>query len=242
MNYKLTLAYDGSAYSGWQFQKNAPTVQAVLTETASAFFSSKVSVTGCSRTDSGVHAENYVCNIKTDRCIPADGVVKGMNCLLPDTVAIKSCETVDEDFHARYDCVSKEYRYRILNSHVPDPFLAHRVLRFPAPLDADRMKENASYIVGKRNFASFMASGSKIEDPTRTVISTDVTREGDLITFSICADGFLYNMVRIITGTLIDLDLGRLDRTMSEIISAEDRKAAGFTAPPEGLYLHRVDY
>lgn len=242
MNYKLTLAFDGSAYKGWQFQKNALTVQQVMTETATRFFSDSVTVTGCSRTDSGVHAENYVCNIKTARDIPDTAVVRGMNTLLPDTVAVKDCVRVGEDFHARYDCVSKEYHYKILNSPVPDPFLAGRAYRFSAPLDAEKMAEHASHLIGTHNFASFMASGSKIVDPTRTIFHADVKREGDLITFSVSADGFLYNMVRIITGTLIDLTLGRSKLTMPEIIAAEDRSAAGFTALPDGLYLYRVNY
>lgn len=242
MNYKLTISFDGSSFSGWQFQKNAPTVQAVMTETAQSFFASPATVTGCSRTDSGVHAENYVCNVKTERVIPADAIVRGMNTLLPSAVAVKSCECVAEDFHARYDCKSKEYHYKILNSSFPDPFLAHRAYSFSTKLDADRMAEDASYLVGTHDFASFMASGSKIVDTTRTVFRTSVEREGDLITFSISADGFLYNMVRIITGTLIDLNLGRTKYTMSEIIEMRERSKAGFTAPPDGLYLSLVNY
>ena len=242
MNYKVTIAFDGSGFNGWQFQKNAPTVQAAMTEAAKRFFSSDATVTGCSRTDCGVHAVNYVCNIQTERCIPVDAVVRGMNTFLPDTVAVKHCETAAEDFHARYDCVSKEYHYLIHNSRIPDPFMAKRVYLFSAALDVDKMAEDAAHIVGKHNFASFMASGSKITDPIRTVFDTSVKREDDLITFSISADGFLYNMVRIIVGTLIDVNLGRSKMTVSEIIEAEDRSRAGFTAPPDGLYLYRVNY
>lgn len=242
MNYKLTVAFDGSAYNGWQFQKNAPTVQAVLTEVACRFFGMPATVTGCSRTDSGVHAENYVCNIKTERLIPDDAVVRGMNTFLPDSIAVKECHRVWEDFHARYDCKSKEYRYRILNSAVPDPFLAKRVYRFTAPLDINKMAEDAKAVEGTHDFAAFMASGSKITDTVRTVYSTEILKEGDIITFSICANGFLYNMVRIITGTLIDLNLGRTKLTMPEIIDSRLRTNAGFTAPPDGLCLYRVDY
>lgn len=242
MNYKLTIAFDGSEYKGWQFQKNAITVQAVMTAAANRFFSAEATVTGCSRTDSGVHAENYVCNIQTERVVPVDAVVRGMNTFLPDTVAVKSCEEVAEDFHARYNCVSKEYHYLILNSRIPDPFLAKRAYLFSAELDAEKMAEDARQIIGRHNFASFMASGSKIVDPTRTVLDTSVKRDNDLITFSISADGFLYNMVRIIVGTLIDVNLGRTQMTVEEIIEAKDRSKAGFTAPPDGLYLYRVNY
>ncbi len=242
MNYKLTIAFDGSAYKGWQFQKNALTVQEVMTQTANRFFSSPATVTGCSRTDSGVHAQNYVCNIKTERSIPCDAVVRGMNTLLPDTVAVKSCLEVPEDFHARYDCKSKEYHYTILNSPIPDPFMAKRAYSISARLDEVKMAEDAKYLLGTHNFASFMASGSKIVDPTRTIYKADAVRDGDVITFSVSADGFLYNMVRIIVGTLIDINLGRTKLTMPEIIAMESRSAAGFTAPPDGLILYRAEY
>ena len=242
MNYKLVIAFDGSYYKGWQFQKNALTVQQVMTETARRFFSSDVTVTGCSRTDSGVHAENYVLSIKTDKVIPADAIVRGMNTFLPPSVAVKECTVVSEDFHPRYDCISKEYRYRILNSAIPDPFLAGRAYRVPAKLDEEKMARDAEQLIGKHNFASFMAAGSKITDPTRTIFHASVSRDGDLIEFSVSADGFLYNMVRIITGTLIDLNLGRNENTMTQIIEAENRSVAGFTAPPDGLLLYSVKY
>lgn len=242
MNYKLVIAFDGSAFKGWQFQKNAVTVQEVMTQTAKRFFSSDVTVTGCSRTDSGVHAENYVLSVKTDKIIPVDAVVRGMNTFLPSTVAVKECEIASEDFHPRYDCKSKEYRYRILNSAIPDPFLAGRAYRLSARLDEERMARDADELIGKHNFTSFMATGSKITDPTRTIFNTSVWRDGDMVVFSVSADGFLYNMVRIIVGTLIDLNLGRNEHTMAQIIEAEDRSAAGFTAPPDGLVLYSVRY
>ncbi len=242
MNYKITLSFDGSAFNGWQFQKNAPSVQEAMTQTASRFFKEEVSVTGCSRTDSGVHAHGYVCSIKSSRVIPCDAVVRGMNTLLPNTIAVKSCEIAGEDFHPRYDCKSKEYHYTILNSVIPDPFLSGRAFSFTAPLDAEKMARDAFDLLGTHDFSSFMASGSKIVDTTRTIFSADVEREGDLVVFSVSADGFLYNMVRIIMGTLIDLNLSRTKLTMSEIIQRHDRKAAGFTAPSDGLTLYKVNY
>lgn len=242
MNYKLTIAFDGKNYHGWQFQKNAPTVQGEMTRIAESFFSSEVSVTGCSRTDSGVHASNYVCSVKCDKAVPVEAVVRGMNALLPPNIAVKACTLAPEDFHPRYDCKGKEYQYRILNSQCPDPFLASYAYRFPIPLDVEKMREDARRIEGEHEFDSFMASGSKIVDTKRCVFSTKVEREGELILFSISADGFLYNMVRIIVGTLIDLNLGRNTLTMEEIISGRNRRLAGFTAEPCGLYLNRVDY
>lgn len=242
MNYKVTLAFDGSKYSGWQFQKNAPTVQGTLTECAERFFSSSVTVTGCSRTDSKVHAENYVCNIKTSAVISPHGIVKGLNCILPSDIAIKDCEETDENFHARYDCKSKEYRYIILNSENRNPFFDKRTLHFPTHLSEEVMDREIKKLIGKHDFVSFMASGSKITDTVRTIHSASVKREGDFITVSVAADGFLYNMVRIIVGTLIDISLERIKMDISEIIEKKERKYAGFTASPEGLYLYRVEY
>ncbi|MBE6701084.1 MAG: tRNA pseudouridine(38-40) synthase TruA [Ruminococcaceae bacterium] len=242
MNYKLTLAFDGKEYSGWQFQKNAPTVQGKLTEVANKFFSSSATVTGCSRTDSGVHAENYVCNVKTDREISPTGVVKGMNTFLPPDIVIKECEIVPDTFHARYDCKSKEYRYKILNTETRDPFLASRVLHFPQPLDVEKMKKDAESLVGKHDFVSFMATGSKITDTVRTIYKAEVEENDGIITFSVSADGFLYNMVRIIVGTLIDVNLNRTSLTIKEIIEKKDRTYAGFTAGPSGLYLYKAEY
>ncbi len=242
MNYKLTIAFDGSRYKGWQFQKNAPTVQGELTQIARRFFGDDATVTGCSRTDSGVHAENYVCNIITKSIIPTDAVVRGMNTLLPDSIAVKTCFVAEDTFHARYDCKSKEYHYKILNTNIPDPFMSGRALFFSLPLDVGLMKKTAKEIEGRHDFSAFMAAGSKITDATRTVFHTDVVREGELITFSISADGFLYNMVRIIVGTLIDVSLGRAKMPIDEIIISRERSNAGFTAAPDGLYLYKVNY
>lgn len=242
MNYKVTILFDGSQFSGWQFQKNAPTVQGTLTETAERFFGEKVSVTGCSRTDSKVHAENYVCNIKTTRAISPEGIVRGMNTLLPPTIALKDCEEASEDFHARYDCKGKEYCYKILNTRERNPFLHSRVFHFPTILDPEKMGEDAKAFLGSHDFTSFMASGSKITDAVRTIYDVSVTEESGVITFSVSGNGFLYNMVRIMVGTLIDTSLGRTNKSISDIIELKDRKYAGFTAPPEGLYLNRVYY
>ncbi len=242
MNYKVTLCFDGSKYSGWQFQNNAPTVQGTVTECAEKFFSAPVTVTGCSRTDSKVHAENFVCNIKTSVDISPIGIVKGMNNILPSDIAIKKCEAVSEDFHARYDCKFKEYRYIILNSENRNPFFDKRACHFSAFLDEKKMDSEIKKLIGTHDFRSFMASGSKITDTVRTVFDASVLREGDKVTVSISADGFLYNMVRIIVGTLIDISLNRNKLDILEILENKERKNAGFTASPEGLYLYRVEY
>lgn len=242
MNYKVTLCFDGSKYSGWQFQNNAPTVQGTLTECAKKFFSRPVTVTGCSRTDSKVHAENFVCNIKTDVDISPVGIVKGMNNILPPEIAVRNCEVADENFHARYDCKLKEYRYIIFNAENRNPFFDKRACHFSALLDEKKMDSEIKKLIGTHDFRSFMASGSKITDTVRTVYSAGVIREGDLVTVSISANGFLYNMVRIIVGTVIDISLGRNKLDISEILEKKERKYAGFTASPEGLYLYRAEY
>lgn len=242
MNYKVTLSFDGASFSGWQFQKNARTVQGTLTECACKFFGVPVTVTGCSRTDSKVHADNYVCNINSPIAINPYGIVRGMNTVLPPEIAIKECEEAEESFHARYDCKKKEYRYLILNTQNRDPFLNNRALHFPNPLDAQKMNEDAKKFIGTYDFCAFMATGSKIIDTTRTVYDAQVTGENGIITFKVSANGFLYNMVRIMMGTLIEVNLGRNKMDILDIINSKDRKNAGYTVSPEGLYLHRVYY
>ena len=242
MNYKITLAFDGASFSGWQFQKNARTVQGTITECASRFFGVPVTVTGCSRTDSKVHADNYVCNIVSPKAISPKGIVRGMNTVLPPEIAFKECEEAEDSFHARYDCKKKEYRYLIQNTEHRDPFLRDRVLHFPNTLDAEKMNEDAKKFIGTFDYSAFMAAGSKITDAVRTVYSAEVCEKNGIITFCVSANGFLYNMVRIMTGTLIDINLGRNKMDIKDIIETRDRRYAGFTAPPQGLYLHRVYY
>jgi tRNA pseudouridine38-40 synthase len=242
MKYKLTLAFDGSGFSGWQTQKNAPTVQAEITRCARLVLGEEATVTGSSRTDSGVHALGFVCHITCEKELDNSAVVSALNSNLDPRIAVLDCKGAAEDFHARYSAVSKEYHYIIHNGAVHDPFMNNRAWHYPQPLDAEKMNIMAKELLGTHDFTSFMASGSKITDPVRTVYSADVIRDNDKIVFSVSANGFLYNMVRIMTGTLVDLSRGRLDMSMSEIIEARSRDSAGVTAPPHGLYLYRVNY
>ena len=242
-NILLTIKYLGTAYSGWQVQANAPSVQETLQDAVERLFGVRESVVGCSRTDAGVHANMYCCNIRTGSALPCDVAVRGLNAHLPDDIAVLSCRDVDYDFHARYDCRGKEYIYIIHNSHIRDPFLLGRSWDFKKHIDARFLNEQAQGFVGTHDFKAFCASGSSVQSTVRTVKSFRVTRDGENVIMSVSADGFLYNMVRIMVGTLTDITLGRIKPdTIPEIIASLERKNAGITAPPQGLYLNRVYY
>ena len=246
----LRIKYLGTSFCGWQFQPgDVRTVQKTLTEAAAELFGEKCSITGCSRTDSGVHALDFAATVElsdTANKIPLDKIPQAFDRYLPSDVSVISARKVDDDFHPRYDVVSKEYVYRIYASPMPDPFLFGRVWHYAGTLlpdAAERMDLAAKRIVGKKDFTSFMAAGSKIEDATRNVHYCDVSRDGNIITIRIAADGFLYNMVRIIAGTLVLCGNGKITPDdLTEIIEKKSRSAAGLTAPPEGLYLNKVTY
>lgn len=239
---KLTLSYDGADFHGWQVQKGEKTVQQTLQDAIERITGERLSVTGCSRTDAGVHALEYVCH--TDFIyIPTEKIPVALNAHLPVSVAVKKAELAQPDFHARYCCKGKEYIYKIYNSNIRDPFLEGRAMFYPKPLCCDTMNSCAKAICGNKDFRSFMAEGSKITDTVRTVKYCDVSRDGDIITLRIAADGFLYNMVRIIAGTLIRAsEKNMTEREICEIIDSRDRKNAGFTAPAHALYLNKVFY
>ncbi len=253
MKLLLKIAYDGTAFHGFQTQPGLRTVQGLLTEKFSELFDIPVNVTGCSRTDAGVHAEGFVVMVEPKYTsaslpsIPPSKIHRAANNILPGDISVCGafiCE--DDSFHPRYSVVKKEYVYRISDSVTRSPFLAGRAFEYGKPLSDDdvaRMNEAAGYFVGRHDFSSFMASGSKITDPVREVFSSRVERWGGLVEFSVAADGFLYNMVRIMAGTLIDVAEGRKEpRDIIKTIEAKDRSAAGATLAPDGLYLKEVVY
>lgn len=245
MKILLTLSYLGTGYCGWQVQKNGKSVQAAVQDAVVAVFGKRYPVTGCSRTDRGVHARGFRCTVETDADapdIPLDRIPIAMNTKLPDDIAVSLAEYVPEDFHARYSVKSKRYEYLIHNSPVRDPFLFGRAWNIPYPLDESLMELAAKEFIGTHDFSAFRAVGSDVPDSVRTVFSASVRREGDKVIFSVCADGFLYNMVRIMVGTLAEIARGKLKMTVSEIINSKDRKNAGVTAPPDGLALCDVNY
>lgn len=240
----MTISYDGANYHGWQIQQNAVAVQQVFQEALGRVLGEKPDIKGCSRTDSFVHAREYCISLKTEHTIPCERLVGALNHFLPDDIAVWSCREVPMDFHARYSCTGKEYVYEIWNNPVRDPFLRRRALHYWYPLDLERLNEAAACFLGTHDFTSFCTLDTRERgDMTRTVTKAAVRREGDLVLFTVAADGFLYNMVRIMVGTLLRVAQGQLEPPdVAKAIEAKDRKAAGPTAPPYGLYLNRVFY
>lgn len=240
---KITLSYDGTRFHGWQIQPNNRTVQGEIQKALAELFDTNIQVFGCSRTDAGVHAQNFVCHADLPRPFPLEKLPFALNAILPNDVAIKKAESVTDDFHARFSCTGKTYSYYLHNARIRDPFMVHRAGFWPTPLNAERMDAFAKEFVGTHDFAAFMATGSVVEDTARRILSFDVKREGDTIVFTVCGNGFLYNMVRIMVGTLLDVAEGRIAPDgIPQIIASRDRRLAGATAPPEGLYLNRVVY
>lgn len=242
-NLKLTIQYDGTNYHGFQIQPVAPTIQQALENTLSAITGEAVHVNGCSRTDARVHAVKYVCSFETAFPIPADRLPIVLNNKLPNDIKALECCEVAKEFHARFDTVSKTYRYVINTGSNPDVFSRNFEWQLKRKPDTDKMKEACSLIVGTHDFKCFMTSGASVSSTVRTVHSLDVTEDGDRIYIYIRADGYLYNMVRIIVGTLVNVGIGRTaPDDVKTIIDGKSRDAAGPTAPPQGLSLFDVEY
>lgn len=243
-NLNLRLSYDGKHYHGWQVQNNALAVQEVFQEALTKVLGTCPDIKGCSRTDSGVHALDYCVSLKTDHTIPVQRLVRALNHFLPTDIAVLSCEEADDEFHARYSCTGKEYIYKIWNHPVRDPFGDGYMLHYWYELDVDLLNEAAKHYIGRHDFTSFCTLDSRDKgDLTRTVTKAEVTRDGDMVIFKVAADGFLYNMVRIMVGTLLRVAQGKFKpEDIPKILEAKDRAAAGPTAPPWGLYLNRVFY
>lgn len=252
MKILLTLSYVGTNYCGYQVQKNAVSIQQRLNEAAKALFGFDCDIVGCSRTDRGVHANMFCATVSKHAeegiasTIPEDAIPRAFNSYLPGDIAVKCAKYVDDEFHARYNVKSKEYVYKLYNAPLSDPFLYGRVWHYKEYISdekLEKMNEAAAHFCGKHDFSSFMASGSKITDAVREVMSAEVKRNGNLIEFTVCADGFLYNMVRIMMGTLVFVAEGKIaPEDIPAIIEAKNRALAGMTAPADGLYLNRVEY
>ena len=252
MKILLKIAYLGTAYCGYQVQPNGVTVQQKLNEAAKAVFGFDCDIVGCSRTDSGVHARAFCATITkkgTDRletAVPEDRIPRAMNVNLPSDICVFSAQWVGEDFHARYSVVSKEYEYLIYNGAERDPFLEGRAWHIGKPFDDDAiaaMNEAAGVLVGKQDFTALRDGDPDEKDPVRHVFAASVTKRGDTISFRVRADGFLYHMVRVMTGALVEVGRGRLTPgELSLAIQEKNRKACGATAPSCGLYLDRVFY
>ena len=244
MKVRLTISFDGTSYHGWQIQSNAVSVQEVFQRALAGVTGEPVDIKGCSRTDTGVHARMFCISVKTGHSIPCERLVAALNRFLPKDIAVLSCREVAEGFHARYSCVGKEYVYEIWNAAVRNPFLDGRAYHYWYPLDVEQLHQSAQDYLGSHDFTSFCTLDSRErENMVRTVRAFSVRREGDLVRMTVEADGFLYNMVRIMVGTLLRIAQGKFaPDCIPGIIRAKDRAQAGPTAPACGLYLNRVFY
>ena len=242
-NILLTLKFLGTGYHGWQVQDNAKSVQETLQDAVEAILGAREPITGCSRTDTGVHANMFCCTLRTERDMDCFRLMGGLNAKLPEDIAVVDAREVPEEFHPRYSAKGKQYIYKIYNGMGRDPFLADRALFYHQPLDVEQLNRNAQEYVGTHDFTSFSANKVPVNENIRTVRSATVHKEGDVVIFTVEADGFLYNMVRIMVGTLLWISEGkREDGSIPQILDAKDRKAAGCTAPACGLYLNQVIY
>lgn len=242
-NLKVTAAYRGTEYHGFQRQSNAMTVQEMLEKHLSKVLNEPVTVIGCSRTDTGVHANNFCFNVKTTSSISCRGFLRGVNGELPEDISILSCEDVPLDFHARYNCVGKEYVYKIHCSESKNPFASDLMLHYRRPLDLNAVRAAAEHFVGEHDFASFCADCTNVASTVRNVYSFKIENSGNSVIMLVKGNGFLYNMIRIMVGTLLDVSEKRISPDdIPNIIAAKDRLKAGRTAMAHGLYLNRVFY
>ena len=248
----LDISFLGTAYHGYQVQPNAPTIQQKVGEAAKMLFGVDCDIVGCSRTDSGVHANQFCLTVSEkgklhiETSIPDEKIITAMNFYLPSDITVNFAKRVSDDFHPRYDVVSKEYVYCIWNGTQRNPFMADRSWHYPRIIDNEalqKMQTAAEKLIGTHDFSSYMASNCNVKSTVRTIYSISIERKNDMICFSICGNGFLYNMVRIIVGTLISVAEGKIAcEDMDLITKSCDRKKAGITAPSHGLYLNKVNY
>lgn len=252
MKILLKISYVGSDYCGYQVQPNGISIQQRLNEAARELFGFDCDIVGCSRTDSGVHANMFCATVakkgtnRLETGISIERIPIALSAHLPNDICVFDAEWVSEEFHARYDVKEKEYLYRFYNRSVRDPFEEGRSCHVPKHLDDEalaRMQRAALLLVGTHDFASYMAQGSKVESTVRTIYRSEIFREGNVICYRVSADGFLYNMVRILAGTLLAVGQGKIDpEEIEKITAAKDRSLAGSTMPACGLYLNRVVY
>ena len=247
MKYFAKIKYLGTNFHGFQVQPEKRTVPGELCTALALATGYPCKVTGCSRTDAGVHANEFCITVDCDGAtVPAEKLPVAVARFMPTDLSLYYAEEVSAEFHPRYDVVSKEYLYKIKNERVYDPFLFGRAWFLPKPIDEGhiaKMQEAARHLVGKHDFSAFMSPGSDVTDTVRNVFYLTVEKNGTDIDIKICADGFLYNMVRIIVGTLIEVAYDRLTpEGMHDVLNSGDRRNAGMTAPPDGLYLNKVTY
>lgn len=242
-NLALILMYEGTAYHGWQVQKNGRTVAQTLEEATAMVVGHKVHITGCGRTDAGVHAKRYVANFHTSSRIPADRLPYALNTHLPQDIVVTGAMEVPERFNAIGSCVRKEYTYLIYNSPIRDPFYVNRAWFYPKHLDENIMQLAASQFVGTHDFSAVRSMGTEVKSTVRTVYYYEVARKGVLISLKVCANGFLYNMARAMAGTVVYAAEGKIPpEEIGWLLAQGDRTAAGPTVPPGGLYMTKLWY
>ncbi len=241
---KMTLAYDGTDFAGYQIQPNARTVQGELEKALMKMHKGQhIRTTASGRTDAGVHARGQVVHFDSDLDIPEKNWLKAIQANVPEDIVIRKVEYVHDDFHARFDVKKREYRYRVLASETLDVFRRLYAYHVPNPLDVDAMQKALTYVIGTHDFTSFCSMKTDVEEKTRTIYNAELFQDNDEIIFRFVGNGFLYNMVRILVGTTLEIGMGkRRASDMHTILASRSRKQAGKTAPPHGLCLWSVSY
>lgn len=240
---RLTVAYDGTAWCGWQRQDNGPTVQAALEDAFLPLLGVTPTVHGAGRTDAGVHALGQVASVEVFTPHPVASIQRALNIRLDPDIRVLAVADMPDGFHARFDAIGKTYRYRIVTTPVVSPFAHRYVWHQPQPLDVAAMQAAASGLLGRHDFSAFQSTGSYVADAVRTLDRVAVSREGDELVVEVHGDGFLRHMVRAIVGTLVDVGAARRDpASMAALLASQDRGRAGDTAPAQGLTLVSVDY
>lgn len=242
-NIKLTIEYDGTNYYGWQRQKDKISIQEAIESAIASITKENIEVIGSSRTDAGVHAKGFVANFKTSSSVPPNRFREALNTKLPDDIVIIKSEAVNDEFHARYNAKGKTYEYNLLNSEAPSALFRNYSYQPKYNLDVNAMKEAAKYFIGTHDFIAFRTQGSSVKGTIRTIFDLKVEEEDKIIKISVTGDGFLYNMVRIIVGTLIRVGRNKIPASsIIDIINKKDRALAGDCVPPNGLVLKEVYY
>ncbi|OEF96450.1 tRNA pseudouridine(38-40) synthase TruA [Vulcanibacillus modesticaldus] len=242
-NIKLEISYDGTNFHGFQIQPDQRTIQGELQKAIGMIIKQQIKITASGRTDTGVHARKQVCNFHTESRIPVEKWVDALNSLLPEDIVVKSATEMPFEFHSRFDVKKKIYRYSIYNDRVVDVFRRNYTWHYPYSLDIETMKKASQLFIGEHDFTSFSSAKSEIENRTRTIYEAEIGKIGNEIYFQISGNGFLYNMVRIIMGTLVEVGSGKMSlEDIRSLFREKNRSMAGITAPAKGLTLWDVEY
>lgn len=241
-NLKITVQYDGTKYCGWQKQPDSLGIQGNLEYAICEITKEKSNINGSGRTDAGVHALGQVANFRTNSKIPSQSMPRALNAKLPKDIVVIACEEVDYEFHARFNAKKKTYRYMIYNNEYRNPIYKDISYQVKYKLNLEKMIKEAQSLLGTHDFKGFMSSGSEIKDTVRTIYDISIREQDGMIVIEVEGNGFLYNMVRIIVGTLVDIGRGKIENSLSDIIASKDRSKCGHTAPAHGLFLKKVDY